>query len=30
VAAFTWLNRAPWIVGALVVAGAVAAALAFQ
>jgi hypothetical protein len=30
VAAFTWLNRAPWIAGALVVAGAVAAALAFQ
>lgn len=30
VAAFTWLNRAPWILGALIAAGAIAAALAFQ
>ena len=30
VALFTWLNRAPWIIGGLALAGAIAAAFAFQ
>ena len=30
IAAFTWLNRAPWIVAGLAIIGAVAAVLAFQ